>query len=100
MKSELEQHVRSAIYKEQAVELKRASALSTNAAIFDLKKRFLQGCVQLDGAREHPLVLTSNARISILFGKVQQATFPRPVNTLKTLSILMSIRFYSPFRCE
>jgi hypothetical protein len=41
--------------KEQAAEFfEEASALNTDAAILDLKKRILQGYVQLDGAREHP----------------------------------------------
>jgi hypothetical protein len=39
-----------ATYKEEA------SALNTDAVIFDLKKLSLQGYVQLDGSREHPLV--------------------------------------------
>jgi hypothetical protein len=49
------------IYKEQATEyFKEASALNINAAIFDLKKQILQGYVQLDGLRKHPLDLTPN----------------------------------------
>jgi hypothetical protein len=33
-----------------------ASALNTDAAIFDLKKRTLLGYVHSDGVHEHPLV--------------------------------------------
>jgi hypothetical protein len=41
-------------YKDQATEFfEEASALDTDAAIFGLKKRILQGYVQLDGVREH-----------------------------------------------
>jgi hypothetical protein len=44
-------------YKEQATELfEEVSALNTDAAIFDLKKRILQGYVQLDGVHEHPVI--------------------------------------------
>jgi hypothetical protein len=44
-------------YKEQATEFfEEASALSTDAAIFNLKKLILQGCVHLDGVCKHPLV--------------------------------------------
>jgi hypothetical protein len=39
-----------AMYKEEA------SALNTDAAIFDLEKLILQGYVQLDCACEHPQV--------------------------------------------
>jgi hypothetical protein len=46
-----------ATYKEQVTEFfEEASALDTEAAVFDLKKRIHQGYVQLDGAHEHPLV--------------------------------------------
>jgi hypothetical protein len=44
-------------YKEQATEFfEQAGALNTDAAIFSLKKRILQGYMQLDGVREDPLV--------------------------------------------
>jgi hypothetical protein len=47
----------AATCKEQATEFfEVAGALNTDAAIFDLKKRILQGYVQLDGVREHPQV--------------------------------------------
>jgi hypothetical protein len=46
-----------ATYEEQATEFfEEASALNTDAAVFDLRKRILQGYVQLDGIRVHPLV--------------------------------------------
>jgi hypothetical protein len=46
-----------ATYKEEAIEFfEEVSALNTDAAIFDLKKRILQGYVQLDGVCKHPLV--------------------------------------------
>jgi hypothetical protein len=44
-----------ATYKEQATEFfEEASAFNTEAAVFDLKKRILQGHVELDGVRKHP----------------------------------------------
>jgi hypothetical protein len=74
-------------YKEQATEFfDEESALNTDAAIFDLKKQILHGYVQLDAVHEYPLVETQNARISVLFGKVLQATYSRPVYTSKTLT--------------
>jgi hypothetical protein len=77
---------KSATYREQATELfDEASALNRDAAMFDLKKQILQGYVQLMVSANIPC-LTSNARISTLFGKVLQATYSRPVNTSKTLS--------------
>jgi hypothetical protein len=43
-------------YKEQANEIfAEASALNTDEAILDRKKRIRQGYVQLDGVRQHPL---------------------------------------------
>jgi hypothetical protein len=46
-----------ATYEQQATEFfEEASALNTDAAIVDLKKRILEGHEQLDGVREHPLV--------------------------------------------
>jgi hypothetical protein len=46
-----------ATYNEQATEFhEEACALNTDAAIFDLKKRILQGYVRLGGVHEHPLV--------------------------------------------
>jgi hypothetical protein len=56
MKSRLVQHVQNALHtmKKQLV-LKR-SALKIDAPTFDLKKQVLQGYVQFDGVREHPLV--------------------------------------------
>jgi hypothetical protein len=67
--------LKCAKYKEQATEFfEETSALNTDAAFFDLKKQILQGYVQLDGVCEHLLVQTPNARISVLFGKVLQAT--------------------------
>jgi hypothetical protein len=75
--------IKRATYKEQAAEfLEEANALNTDAVIFGLKKRLLQGHVQLDDA----LVYIPNARISVLFGKVLQATYSRLVNIPKTLS--------------
>jgi hypothetical protein len=44
-------------YKQQAPDFyKEASALNRDTAIFDLKKRILQGYVELDGVRQHSLV--------------------------------------------
>jgi hypothetical protein len=46
-----------ATHKKQATEFfEEASVFDTGAAIFDLKKRILQGYVQLDGVRENPMV--------------------------------------------
>jgi hypothetical protein len=46
-----------ATQKEQATEVfEEASALNTDVAIFDVKKRIYQGYLQLDGVRLHPLV--------------------------------------------
>jgi hypothetical protein len=46
-----------ATYKEQAAEFfEETSALNIDAAIFDLKKRSLQGYLQLDGVHKHLLV--------------------------------------------
>jgi hypothetical protein len=43
--------------EEQAIEyFVKISALNKDAAIFDLKKRILQGYVQLDYVHEHPQV--------------------------------------------
>jgi hypothetical protein len=73
--------------KEQATEFfEEASALNRDAAIFDLKKRILQGYVLLDGVLEHPVVEIPNARVSVFFGKLLEATYSRAVNTSKTLS--------------
>jgi hypothetical protein len=45
------------VFHKSATEFfEEANAINTNAPIFDLKKRILQGCVQLDGVRKHPLV--------------------------------------------
>jgi hypothetical protein len=49
--------MKRATQKEQATEFfEEASALNAGAAISNLKKRILQGYLQLDGVREHPLV--------------------------------------------
>jgi hypothetical protein len=46
-----------AAYKEQATKFfEEANALNADSAISDIKKRILQGYMQLDGVREHPLV--------------------------------------------
>jgi hypothetical protein len=52
--------MKRAAYKEQATAFfEEASALNTDAAFFDLKKRILQGYVQLYGVREHQTGLNS-----------------------------------------
>jgi hypothetical protein len=44
-------------YKEYSTEFfEEASALNTDATIFNFRKQILQGYVQLDGVCKHPLV--------------------------------------------
>jgi hypothetical protein len=57
MKSVGATYTKCTTYREQTTEFfEEASVLNKDAAIFDLRKRILQGYVQLDGVREHPLV--------------------------------------------
>jgi hypothetical protein len=48
--------------------------------------------VQLDGVRGHPLGKIPNARISILFGKVLEATYSIPDNISKKIICLSAVR--------
>jgi hypothetical protein len=59
MKSQLDRRVRSALHtqnKQLTDFFGEASPLNIDAATFDLKKQTLQGYLQLDDVREHPLV--------------------------------------------
>jgi hypothetical protein len=62
-----------------------ASALNTNAAIFDLKKWVLQEYVQLDVSANIPWFKLQMPKFRS-FLEVLQTTYARSVNTSKTLS--------------
>jgi hypothetical protein len=66
-----------ATYNKQATEFfEEASALNTDAAIFNLKKRIPRGYVQLDGVCEHLLVETPNVRILVFLEKYCKQHIP------------------------
>jgi hypothetical protein len=89
MKSQLEQHVRSALHTKNK---QLSSALNTDAAISDLKKRILQGYAQLDGVRDHPTVKFQIPDFRSFFGKVLQATYSRAVKHFENIICLSALK--------